>query len=75
MMTAVLSATPAGHAQALSKKLSQLATRLMSALAESRARSATRELRRHEAFMEDLSRRQDHSSLFLDQAELLPVKI
>jgi hypothetical protein len=47
----------------------------MSALAESRARSATRELRRHEAFMEDLSRRQDHSSLFLDQAELLPVKI
>jgi hypothetical protein len=33
------------------------------------------ELRRHEAFVQDLSRRQDHSALFLDQADLLPAKI
>jgi hypothetical protein len=47
----------------------------MSALVESRARRAARELRRHEAFVSDLTRRQDHSSLFLGQSKLLPVKI
>jgi hypothetical protein len=47
----------------------------MNALIESRARSAARELRRHEAFMCDLGRRQDHSPLFLDQSELLPFKL
>jgi len=74
MITAVLSSALVGRVQAPSK-LSQVATRLMSALVESRARSAARELRRHEAFVSDLSRRQDHSSLFLGQSELLPVKI
>ena len=74
MITAVLSSTLVGRVQAPSK-LSQVATRLMSALVESRARSAARELRRHEAFISDLGRRQDHSELFLDQAELLPAKI
>jgi hypothetical protein len=42
---------------------------------ESRARGAAVELRRHEAFIRDLGRRQDHSALFLDQADLLPAKI
>jgi hypothetical protein len=74
MITAVLSSALAGTAQSPSK-LSQIATRLMSALIESRARSASRELRRHEAFMNDLGRRQDHSSSFLDQSDLLPIKI
>jgi hypothetical protein len=58
-----------------SPRLSQLASRCMSSLVESRARSAARELRRHEAFTRDLSTRQDHSGLFLDQADLLPTKI
>ena len=74
MITAVLSSALAGRSQSPSK-LSQIATRFMSALIESRARSAERELRRHEAFINDLSRRQDHSELFLDQSELLPAKI
>ena len=47
----------------------------MSALIESRAKSAARELRRHEAMMADLGRRQDHSKLFLKQSEPLPFKI
>ena len=74
MITAVLSSALAGTPQSPSK-LSQIATRFMSALIESRARSARRELRRHEAFMNDLDRRQDHSASFLDQSDLLPIKI
>jgi hypothetical protein len=74
MTAAVFSSHIAGP-QATSSKLSQIASRIMNALVESRARSAARELRRHEAFMADLDRRQDHSSLFLDQADLLPVKL
>jgi hypothetical protein len=63
MITAVLSFTLVGHVQAPSK-LSQVATRFMSALVDSPARRGARALRRH-----------DHSSLFLGQSELLPVKI
>ncbi len=74
MTTAVFSSHLAGPVNAPSK-LSQAASRIMNALIESRARSAARELRRHEAFMSDLGRRQDHSPLFLDQSELLPFKL
>ena len=74
MITAVLSSTFVGREKA-SSRFSQLANRFMSALVESRARSAAQELRRHEAFISDLSRRQDHSAEFLDQADLLPAKI
>jgi hypothetical protein len=74
MITAVLSSAFVGRQKAPTR-LSQLATRFMSALVASRARSAERELRRHEAFISDLNRRQDHSELFLDQSELLPAKI
>jgi hypothetical protein len=74
MITAVLSSALVGHEKAPSR-LSQLANRFMSALVESRARSAARVLRRHEAFISDLNRRQDHSAEFLDQADLLPTKI
>ena len=74
MIAAVFSSALVGTRQAPSK-LSQIATRFMNALIESRARSASRELRRHEAYMNDLGRRQDHSSLFLDQSDLLPIKL
>jgi len=74
MTTAVFSSSLVRKEQAPSK-LSQLAARVAAALMESRARSAARELRRHEAFMTDLARRQDHSPLFLDQSEPLPFKI
>jgi hypothetical protein len=47
----------------------------MSALIQSRVRSAARELRRHEALMADLGRRQDHSPLFLEQSDDLPFKL
>ncbi|WP_262268189.1 MULTISPECIES: hypothetical protein [Microvirga] len=57
-----------------SEKPSRL-SRVAARIAESRARSAAQELRRHEAYIQDLSRRQDHSALFLDQAEPLPAKI
>ena len=55
--------------------LARVAIHLAEALVESRARSAAQQLRRHEAFIQDLSRRQDHSALFLDQADLFPTKI
>ncbi|MBA1156360.1 hypothetical protein [Microvirga mediterraneensis] len=74
MITAVVSSALVGREKAPSR-LSQLATRFMSALVESRARSAARELHRHEAFISNLGRRQDHSAEFLDQADLLPAKI
>jgi hypothetical protein len=74
MITAVLSSTLVGNEKSPSK-LAQLANRFMSALVESRARSAARELRRHETFISDLSRRQEHSAGFLDQADLVPAKI
>ena len=74
MTTAVFSSHLVGPVNAPSK-LSQAASRIMNALIESRARSAARELRRHEAFMSDLGRRQDHSPLFLDQSDDLPFKL
>jgi hypothetical protein len=74
MTTAVFSSHLVSPVDAPSK-LSQVASRIINALVESRARSAARELRRHEAFMSDLGRRQDHSPLFLDQSELLPFKL
>ncbi|WP_114942970.1 hypothetical protein [Microvirga calopogonii] len=74
MITAVLSSALLSHEKAPSR-LSQWVNRFVSALVESRARSAAQELRRHEAFISDLSRRQDHSAEFLDQADLLPAKI
>ena len=74
MTTAVLSSALVGR-EKFPSRLSQVATRFMSAVVESRARSAARELRRHEAFISGLSRRQNHSAEFLDQADLLPAKI
>jgi microcystin degradation protein MlrC len=74
MITAVFSRFLVGTAEKPSR-LAQIATRIADALIASRARSAAQELRRHEAFMQDLSRRQDHSALFLDQVDLLPTKI
>ena len=70
MIAAVFSSVLLGTAKAPSKF-----SRFMSALIESRAKSAARELRRHEAMMADLGRRQDHFKLFLDQSEPLPFKI
>jgi len=70
MIAALFSSALLGTAEAPSKF-----SRFMSALIESRAKSAARELRRHEAMMADLGRRQDHSKLFLEQSEPLPFKI
>jgi hypothetical protein len=74
MTAAVFSSRLAGPVSVPSR-LSQVATRVMNALIESRVRSAARELRRHEAFMSDLGRRQDHSPLFLGQSDNLPFKL
>jgi hypothetical protein len=74
MTTAVLSSHLVSPVDAPSK-LSQVASRIMNALVESRARSAARELRRHEALMSDLGRRQDHSPLFLSQSDDLAFKL
>lgn len=56
-------------------RLSLFAKRVANAIAASQIRRIERELRRHEALMSDLGRRQDHSPLFLDQSELLPFKL
>lgn len=74
MITAVFSNFLVGTAEKPSR-LAQTAMRIADALVASRARSAAQELRRHEAFIQDLSRRQDHSALFLGQADQLPAKI
>lgn len=74
MNTAVFTSTYAAPARTGSP-LSLFVRSLMSALAESRAQSAARELRRHDALMADLGRRQDHSSDFLIQSNDLPFKI
>jgi len=74
MTTAVLTSALVASEKAPSR-LSQLPARFVSALVESRARRAARELRRYEAFISDLSRRQDHSAEFFGQADLLPAKI
>jgi len=54
---------------------SLIARNIMNALAESRAQSAARALRRHEALIADLSRKQDHSADFLSQSTDLPFKV
>ncbi|MDP8917836.1 MAG: hypothetical protein M3O00_02980 [Pseudomonadota bacterium] len=74
MSIAAFASALAGDVRAPSR-LSLLAKGLVRALAESRARDALRELHRHEAFLKDLGRRQDHSGLFLTQDSDLPVKI
>jgi hypothetical protein len=74
MTAAVFSSHLASPSTARSR-LSQVATRVMNALVESRVRSAARELRRHEVLMSDLGRRQDHSPLFFGQSDDLPVKL
>lgn len=74
MTTAVFTSALAGDIETTSK-LSSFVRRVMNALIESRARSALRELRRHQAFMNDLSRRQDHSPVFLAQDKALPFRI
>jgi hypothetical protein len=74
-MTAAVFSSHLASPVTVPSRLSQVASRVMNALIESRARSAARELRRHEAFMADLGRRQDHSPLFLDQSDDLPVKL
>ena len=74
MNAAVSASVLAGDVRGPSK-LSRLAKGFVQALAESRARDALRELRRHEAFLKDLGRRQDHSRLFLEQDSDLSFKI
>jgi hypothetical protein len=72
--TAVLPFAYAGQAQTPSM-LSLIVKNVMNALAESRARSAARQLHRHQSLMADLGRRQDHSADFLMQSNDLPFKI
>ena len=74
MNTAVLSSAYADQARTPST-FSLIVRNVMNALAESRARSAARQLHRHEALMADLGRKQDHSADFLMQSNDLPFKI
>ncbi|MBF9233575.1 hypothetical protein [Microvirga alba] len=74
MTTAVF--TPAlARGMQTSFDASSLFKRIVNALVESRIRRVEIELRRHEALIEDLCRRQDHSSRFLRQDDVLPFKI
>jgi hypothetical protein len=61
--------------ESLSSSLSAFAKRVVDAVVEVRMKSAESQLRRHEALVNDLCRRQDHSPLFLNQDEPLPFKI
>lgn len=74
MTTAVFTSTPVGENRTSSKFL-LIAKRVINALVESRARSVAMELRRREAFMRDIGRKQEHSPAFLEQSDLLPFKI
>ncbi|HZW46549.1 MAG TPA: hypothetical protein VFF61_03405 [Microvirga sp.] len=74
MNTATLSSVYSGQVRTPST-FSLIVKNVLNALIESRARSAARELRRHEALMANLGRRQDHSADFLMQSNDLPFKI
>jgi len=74
MNAAVLASSPKAGVRPHSG-LATLAKRFVNALVASRVRTVELELRRHEALIQDLARRQDHSRLFLSQADLLPFKI
>jgi hypothetical protein len=74
MNTAALPNTYAAQTR-IPSALSLVAKKVMNALVESRARSAAFQLRRYEALMADLTRRQDHSASFLMQSNDLPFKI
>jgi hypothetical protein len=74
MTTAVFASTFVNADKAPSKSSGWM-SRFMSALIESRVRTAARELRRHEAFLRDLDRRQEHSPVFLMQDKALPFKV
>jgi len=74
MNTAALPSTYADQVRTPSR-FSLVVRRVLNALAESRARSAERQLRRYEALIGNLSRRQDHSADFLMQSNDLPFKI
>ncbi len=74
MNTAVLNAAPAEQAKTTSA-FSLIFRNVVNALAESRAKSAERALRRYDSLRADLSRKQDHSADFLSQTTDLPFKI
>ncbi|MEZ0170047.1 hypothetical protein [Microvirga sp. TS319] len=74
MNTAAFLPVYAGQVQ-IPSTFSLVVRNVMSALAESRARDAARRLRRHEALMADLARRQEHIADFLMQSNDLPFKI
>jgi hypothetical protein len=78
MATAFLAPTATastGAAERRSSSLRDLARRFMSAVIEARMKSAEAQLRRHEALVNDLCRRQSHAPEFLAQDEQLPFKI
>jgi hypothetical protein len=79
MTTAVFASTLAGSSESPSKistrKTSGWMRRILDAMIESRTRAAAIELRRHEAHIADLQRRQEHSPFFLMQDEALPFKV
>lgn len=74
-MTTAVFASILADADKSSSKSSAWLTRIVDALHESRARTAARELRRHQAFVADLGRRQEHSASFLMQDKALPFKV
>ena len=74
MNAAILASAVTRRLRALSR-LSSLLGIWVAALVNSRARDAQRERRRHQAFLEDLRRRQDHSPLFSIQRDFLPFRI
>jgi sugar diacid utilization regulator len=78
MATAYLASTATAAtvpAERPSSSLLNLAKRVMSAVIEARMKSAEAQLRRHEALVSDLCRRQSHAPEFLAQADQLPFKI
>jgi hypothetical protein len=74
MTTAVFSSTFANTSAAPSKPSGWM-SRFLDALIESRVRTAAKELRRHEAYLRDLERKQEHSPFFLMQDKALPFKV
>jgi hypothetical protein len=78
MATAYLAPTASAATVAAkrpSSSLLDLVKRVMSAVIEARMKSAEAQLRRHEALVNDLCRRQSHAPEFLAQDDQLPFKI
>jgi hypothetical protein len=73
MIAAVFASALTGRR--VSSRLETVFKRIVNAVAASRMRNAERELRRYDAFVQDLALEHGHQPMHLSRADLLPFKL